>query len=184
VKPKTLKDAQDELELIKKAKAGKLVEKKEKAAPEKSDHARNFNVFVDDEYFEVAVDEVGGSPMVSYVQPMAMGAQRPPIAAAAAAPAPQKPAEAKETKPEPQTAPPVAAPEDATGTPLTAPMPGMIINYEKNVGDSVSQGDTVVILEAMKMENALPSPSSGIIKSVNYRSGDTVAKGDVLAIIG
>jgi pyruvate carboxylase subunit B len=63
-------------------------------------------------------------------------------------------------------------------------MPGMIINYEKNVGDSVSQGETVVILEAMKMENALPSPSSGIIKSVNYRSGDTVAKGDVLAIIG
>jgi pyruvate carboxylase subunit B len=63
-------------------------------------------------------------------------------------------------------------------------MPGMIINYEKKVGDSVSQGETVVILEAMKMENALPAPSSGIIKSVNFSSGDSVAKGDVLAIIG
>ena len=63
-------------------------------------------------------------------------------------------------------------------------MPGMIVNYEKNVGDSVSQGETVVILEAMKMENALPAPSSGTIKSVNFSSGDSVAKGDVLAIIG
>jgi len=139
---------------------------------------------VDDEYFEVAVDEVGGSPVISYVQPMAMGTQRPQMAAPAAAPAPKKPAAIKETKPEPQAAAPAAAPEAVTGTPVTAPMPGMIVNYEKNVGDSVSQGETVVILEAMKMENALPAPSSGIIKSVNFSSGDSVAKGDVLAIIG
>jgi pyruvate carboxylase subunit B len=183
VKPKTLKDAQAEQELIKKAKAGLLVEKKEKAAPEKSENTRTFNVFVDDECFEVAVDEVGGSPAISYVQPMAMGTQRPPMPVAA--PAAKKPAAAKETKPEPQAAPPAAAAAEAVaGTPLTAPMPGMIVNYEKNVGDSVSQGETVVVLEAMKMENALPAPSSGIIKSVNFSSGDSVAKGDVLAIIG
>jgi oxaloacetate decarboxylase alpha subunit/pyruvate carboxylase subunit B len=188
VKPKTLKDAQAEQELIKKAKAGLLFEKKEKEAPGKSDNTRTFNVFVDDEYFEVAVDEVGGSPMVSYVQPMAMGAQRPPMAAPAAAPiaapAAKKPAAAEETKAEPQASAPAAAAEAVTGTPLTAPMPGMIINYEKNVGDSVSKGETVVILEAMKMENALPAPSSGTIKSVYFSSGDSVAKGDVLAIIG
>jgi pyruvate carboxylase subunit B len=186
VKPKTLKDAQAEQELIKKAKAGLLFEKKEKAAPEKSGNARSFNVFVDDEYFEVAVDEVGGSPVINYVQPMAMGTQRPPMAAPAAAPAAKKPVETQETKPEPQAAAPAPAPaaEAVTGTPLTAPMPGMIINYEKKVGDSVSQGETVVILEAMKMENALPAPSSGIVKSVNFSSGDSVAKGDVLAIIG
>jgi oxaloacetate decarboxylase alpha subunit/pyruvate carboxylase subunit B len=63
-------------------------------------------------------------------------------------------------------------------------MPGMIISYEKNVGDTVNQGETVVILEAMKMENSLPAPAGGTIKAVNYSSGDTVAKGDVLAIIG
>lgn len=186
VKPKTLKDAQAEQELIKKAKAGLLLEKKEKAAPEKSGNARTFNVFVDDEYFEVAVDEVGGSPVINYVQPMAMGTQRPPMAAPAAAPAAKKPVETQETKPEPPAAAPAPAPaaEAVTGTPLTAPMPGMIINYEKKVGDSVSQGETVVILEAMKMENALPAPSSGIVKSVNFSSGDSVAKGDVLCIIG
>jgi oxaloacetate decarboxylase alpha subunit/pyruvate carboxylase subunit B len=70
------------------------------------------------------------------------------------------------------------------GTPLTAPMPGMIVNFEKGVGDTVNLGETVVILEAMKMENALPAPVGGTIKAINYSSGDTVAKGDVLCVIG
>ncbi len=182
VKPRTLQDAAAEQELVKKAKAGLLVEKADKGAPDKSENTRTFNVFVDDDYFEVDVDEVGGSPAVSYVQPVATGMQMPaaaPPAAPAAAPAAKKPppAEAKEAKPEA----PAAAVE---GTPVTAPMPGMIVKYEKKVGDAISQGETVVILEAMKMENALPAPASGTIKSVNFSSGDSVAKGDVLAVIG
>ena len=63
-------------------------------------------------------------------------------------------------------------------------MPGMIISYAKKVGDAIEEGDTVLILEAMKMENALPAPASGTIKAINYSSGDSVAKGDVLAVIG
>jgi pyruvate carboxylase subunit B len=63
-------------------------------------------------------------------------------------------------------------------------MPGMIVNYEKQVGDAVNEGETVVILEAMKMENALAAPASGTIKAINYSSGDNVAKGDVLCVIG
>ena len=63
-------------------------------------------------------------------------------------------------------------------------MPGMIVSYKKNVGDQVTEGETVVILEAMKMENALPAPVSGVIKSINFKSGDSVAKNAVLCIIG
>jgi oxaloacetate decarboxylase alpha subunit/pyruvate carboxylase subunit B len=63
-------------------------------------------------------------------------------------------------------------------------MPGMIVKYQKQMGDSVSEGETVVILEAMKMENALPSPVSGTIKAINFGSGDSVQKNDVLAVIG
>ncbi len=187
VKPRTLEDAKAELELLKKAKAGQLVEKSDKAAPAKSENLRSFNVFVDDEYFEVGVDSLDGAPLINYVQPMpgmtppayAPPAYAPPAAAAAkpvAAPA----AESAAAEPAAE-AKPAAAVE---GTPVTAPMPGMIISYEKNVGDEIEEGDTVLILEAMKMENALPAPVSGTIKAINFSSGDSVAKGDVLCVIG
>ena len=164
------------------AQAGQLVEKSNKEAPEKSENSRTFNVFVDEEHFEVAVDEVGGSPVVSYVQPMAGGMPMRTAAPPAAPAAKITPAvEAKETPPQASDKTPDAAVE---GTPVTAPMPGMIVKYEKSEGDTVSQGETVVVLEAMKMENALPAPASGTIKSLNFSSGDSVVKGDVLAVIG
>ncbi len=189
VKPVTMDDVKKREELVKKALAGELVEKKQKDMPEKSENLRTFNVFIDDEYFEVGVDEVGGSPVLAYAQqlatapvmpqPMAMPAA--PAVAAPAAPAPAEPAKqeppAEEKKDEPA---PAATVE---GTELKAPMPGMIVRYEKGVGDTVNEGETVVVLEAMKMENALPAPCSGTIKAVGYDSGDSVAKGDVLAVI-
>ena len=46
------------------------------------------------------------------------------------------------------------------------------------------KGKPVVVLEAMKMENALAAPTSGTIKAINFGSGDSVAKGDVLCVIG
>ena len=186
VKPRTLEDAKAELEMLRKAKAGLLVEKSEKAAPQKSENLRTFNVFVDDEYFEVGVDSLDGAPMVNYVQPMpgmAAPAYAPPAAAPAAPAAPKAKAAAEPAAAE-AAAPPKPAAAAVEGTPLPAPMPGLIIRYEKNVGDAIEEGDTVCILEAMKMENALPAPASGTIKAINFDSGDTVAKGDILAVIG
>ena len=174
VLPRTMEEVQAEDEIVRKAKAGELAEIK-KDAPSKSENTRTFNVFIDNEYYEVGVDAVDGAPMVSYVQPMP--GQMP--AAPVAAPQPAAPAPAKEEKPA-EPAPVVSA----DGTPLTAPMPGMIVSYEKNVGDTVSEGETLVVLEAMKMENALPSPASGTVVAVNFSSGDSVAKNDVLAVIG
>jgi len=72
---------------------------------------------------------------------------------------------------------------DQTGTSLEAPMPGMIVRFEKQVGDGVKEGETVVVLEAMKMENALTAPAAGTIKKIYFESGDSVARGDVLCII-
>ena len=183
VKPITMEQVKAKDELVKKALAGELVEKAAKDAPAKGEGLRTFNVFVEDDYFEVGVEEVGGSPMVSYVQPMAAPAVPAAAQAAPAAPAPAPaPAKAEESAPAKAEAPAPAA--DADGTPLTAPMPGMIVSYEKQVGDAVSEGETVLILEAMKMENALPANVSGTIKAINFSSGDSVAKGDVLCVIG
>ncbi len=187
LKPITLEDVEKQDQILKKAKAGELIEKVE--APEKSENLRTFNVYVEGDYFEVGVDEVGGSPVIAYAQPAAAApAAAPaapitpaPAAAPAAAPAPAAPAApAKKEEPAPAAAP---APADTSGTAVKAPMPGMIIKYEKNVGDSVDAGETVVVIEAMKMENALPAPESGTIKAINFSSGDSVAKDDVLAVI-
>ncbi len=185
VLPRTLEDAKAEQELLKKAKAGKLVEIPEKAAPPKGENFRTFNVFVDEEYFEVGVDPGEGAPVINYVQPMPGAAPAAFAPAASPTPAPA-PAAAKPAAP-PKDEAPKAAPAPAAavdGTSLIAPMPGMIIRFEINVGDEINEGETAVILEAMKMENALPAPTSGTVKAINFSSGDSVAKGDVLCVIG
>jgi biotin carboxyl carrier protein len=63
-------------------------------------------------------------------------------------------------------------------------MPGVIIKYEVKIGDEVKAGDTIVILEAMKMDNAIPSPISGQVKAIHFTSGDRVNRDDILAIVG
>ena len=170
VKPKSMEDVMSEQELIKKAKAGLLVEKSEKTAPAKGPGVRKFNVFVDGEYFQVEVEQIGGAaPTITSITPAAPVAAPPAPAAAAPAPAP--------------AAVPAAAPA-AAGTAVSAPMPGMIIRYEVSEGATVSEGDVVLILEAMKMENSIPAPCGGTVKKINYKDGDSVQKDDVLAVIG
>ena len=138
-------------ELVKKAKAGKLVEKKADT-PAKTAQVRTFNVFVDNEYFSVDVDPIGGSGG----QRAAGSGCRCRLAGCRRAPSP---AAAAQTLLRPPLRP--RSPRDAAGTLLLAPMPGMIVKYRKNVGDAVSKGETIVILEAMKMENALTAPCDG-----------------------
>jgi len=68
-------------------------------------------------------------------------------------------------------------------TDVKAPMPGMILKVKKNSGDNVVQGETLIILEAMKMENDLRSPASGIVKEVYAAAGSKVEKGALLLSI-
>jgi biotin carboxyl carrier protein len=63
---------------------------------------------------------------------------------------------------------------------VKAPMPGLILKIKKKVGEKVEQGDSVIILEAMKMENDLKSASSGIIENIFVAEGSAVEKGTVI----
>ena len=174
VKPITMEDVKRVDDLVAKAKAGKVVPKPENA-PEKSENLRTFNVFIDGEYFSVEVDPTGEYQAVA-VAPTA----RPAAAPKAAAPA------AKAAAAPSAAAPKAAAPAPAVegGTPLLAPMPGLVIKYLVEVGASVKAGDPVVVLEAMKMENNLAAPCDGTVKALSCSSGDSVAKDAVLAVIG
>lgn len=62
-------------------------------------------------------------------------------------------------------------------------MPGIVLRYVVEVGQQVNEGDPVLVLEAMKMENTLPSPVSGTVKALPLSNGATVVRDDVLAVI-
>ena len=85
------------------------------------------------------------------------------------------------------TAAPVAAAPAApvgAGSPIKAPLPGTIIELKVNVGDTVKQGDCVLILEAMKMQNNIESEYEGTVTSITVKQGETVMEGAVLLTIG
>lgn len=63
---------------------------------------------------------------------------------------------------------------------IKAPMPGLIVGISLEVGSVVSKGDTVLILEAMKMENSIKAPGDGTVKAIKVQKGDRVEKGQVL----
>ena len=67
---------------------------------------------------------------------------------------------------------------------VTAPMQGTVVKVSANVGDKVEKGSVVVVLETMKMENAIESTVPGIVKEIKVSEGDSVKGGDILVIIG
>ena len=97
-----------------------------------------------------------------------------------AAPKPAAPA------PAPAAAPVAAAPAAApgSGNPVKAPLPGTISPISVKVGDQVNVGDTVLVLEAMKMENNIEAEYAGTVTSIVVNPGDSVMEGAVLLTIG
>ena len=82
---------------------------------------------------------------------------------------------------------PVAAPAPAAGAAggieVTAQVPGKVFKVVKNVGESVDAGETVIILESMKMEIPVVAPEAGTVASINKNAGDAVESGDLLATL-
>ena len=120
---------------------------------------KRYNITVNGNAYDVTVEE------------MEAGAEAP-VAAAPLAPKPAK------------AAAPKAAPAGAQGgVKVEAPMPGTVVDVKVKVGDKVGNGDDIVIVEAMKMENAIPAPCAGTIASINVSKGDSVNTGTVIATI-
>ncbi len=121
---------------------------------------KRFNVTVNGKAYDVAVEEVTGGTAP---------AAAPVAAAPAAAPTP--------------AAAPAAAPTAGAGEKVNSPMPGTILEVKASVGDSVTKGQVLMILEAMKMENDIVAPCDGKVTSVLVKKGDKVNSDDALATI-
>lgn len=124
---------------------------------------RKFIVNVNGNSYEVEVEEVGGAVSAPQAAPKAAPAAAPKAAA-------------------PKAAAPKAAAAPAGGTPVKAPMPGNVLDIKVSNGQAVKEGDVVVILEAMKMENEIYAPCDGTVTVVAAK-GSTVNTGDVLVSI-
>ncbi|OUM20116.1 biotin/lipoyl-containing protein [Butyricicoccus porcorum] len=121
-------------------------------------------VTLNDKQYEVEVEK--GKAVAAYI------GEAPAPAPVAAAPAPAAPA--------PAAAP--AAPAGA-GDPITAPMPGTILDVRCQQGQTVKNGDILFILEAMKMENEIFASKDGTVTSVCVSKGASVDTGSVLCTI-
>ena len=120
---------------------------------------KSYTITVNGNVYDVTVEENGAAT------PAAAAAPRK------AAPAPKAPAAA-----------PKAA-GAAGGIKVEAGAAGKVFKVEASVGQKVSKGDTVIILEAMKMENEIVAPQDGTIASINVATGDSVEAGQTLATL-
>ena len=108
-------------------------------------------------HVDVAPAAAGAAPHVTSVQP-------------AAAPAPAAPA----------AAPAAAGP----GTEIASPMPGTVLRILVEAGDAVASGATILVIEAMKMEQEIKTPAAGKVRSLDVTVGETVETGQVVAVVG
>ncbi len=127
---------------------------------------KRYNVHINGKSYEVAIEELGDGP------------SRP---TAAPAPSTATPATLQPVKTAVAPAPPATPSEGGTSADtIASPMPGTILQVAIAPGDLVKKGDTLLILEAMKMENEILAPRDGSIKEVHVAQGASVNAGDQL----
>ena len=127
---------------------------------------KNYTITVNGVAYSVTVEEVAaGTAPVAAAAPVAA-----PKATAPAAPAPA-----------PAAAPAVQG--SAGSVEVTAQVPGKVFKLVASVGQAVKAGDTVVILESMKMEIPVVAPQDGTVASINVAAGDAIESGDLLATL-
>lgn len=135
-------------------------------------------VNVNDELYHVAIDNPDQLDPGQHATRPAGGA--PPLPSAGATPRPQ----AVQPNPAPSVASAAPAATAAGNGVVTAPIPGLILDVKVTKGGRVSVGQTVVTMEAMKMENQICATVAGTVQEVRVEKGTAVGAGDVIMVIG
>lgn len=145
---------------------------------------KNFKFNINGTSYSVDINEVEGQEMSLEVNgkpyKVTLDQEMKPKAVTPSRPV-QRPAAAQQAA---APSAPAPAPASAAGSKVTTPLPGTILDVFVNVGDKVKAGQTVVLLEAMKMENNIEADVDGTITAVNVRKGQSVLEGDTMVVIG
>ena len=138
-------------------------------------------VKVNGKEYDVEVEKLGG-PYASLSRSTAYVQGVPVAVAPVAAPAPAPVAAAPAPAPKPAPAP-AAAPSSSGGVDIVSPMPGKVFKNVAQPGEQVAEGQVVMILEAMKMENEIVAPQAGTVDAILVKEGDLVETDTVLATL-
>ena len=134
---------------------------------------KKFLITVNGKQYEVDCEEIKGgvsaapAPVAVSAAPVSAPVTTPVVDAHAAPVAPAAP----------------VASGSAGSVKISAPMPGTIVKVEVSVGDAVKSGQTLVVLEAMKMENEIKAPGDGVVASINTSKGTNVDSGALLVTL-
>lgn len=123
------------------------------------------SVTVNGKNYDVDIESGIDAPIVSV-----------PVAPVQAAPAPAVPAQAQASQPAPA--------QGGKGTPVLSPLPGVILKVEVTVGQAVKTGQTVAVLEAMKMENSIEAECDGTVTAIHVTKGESVLENAPIVTIG
>lgn len=143
-------------------------------------NGHNYDVQIDDvnENSALARVIVNGTSYEVEIAGAKAAASRPQVA-----PAPKGANSAMITPATAAPSPRIAAASPSSGLTVKCPLPGTILALKVNVGDKVAAGQTLLVLEAMKMENNIDADRAGVVKSILVQQGATVMEGDDLIVI-
>ena len=151
---------------------------------------KDYSLKINGQNYTVQIDEVNDASTVAHVvvngtayEVEIEGAKTSAASRPQVVPAPKEANSAMITPSSATPSPRIAAAAPSSGYSVKCPLPGTVLSVKVAAGDTIAAGQTLVVLEAMKMENNIDADRGGVVKQVLVQQGATVMEGDVLIVI-
>jgi len=151
---------------------------------------KDYSLKINGHNYSVQIDDVNEASTVAHVVVNGVdyeveieGAKASTLSKPQVAPAPKSANSAMITPSSATPSPRIAAAAPSSGYSVKCPLPGTVLSVKVAAGDTIAAGQTLVVLEAMKMENNIDADRGGVVKQVLVQQGATVMEGDVLIVI-
>ena len=151
---------------------------------------KKYSLTINGNSYEVKIDDINEASTLAHVTVNGTkydveiaGGKAPVVAKPQVVAVPQTATDISVTPKTPIATKPAAAAPAAGGLKVACPLPGTVLSINVKEGDTVAAGQTLLVLEAMKMENNIDAERGGVVKQVLVQAGATVMEGDVLLVI-